>query len=438
MSSIWHGWQYYHDGESAHQRLPRFVDGKGATLVDEHGRQYIDARSGMLNASLGYASKSIIEAASRGIRMPGLPTNSGFSNNIAEQLAEKLLSLTGSDDYRKVWYSLSGTAANEVALLATLRHFQLRGERERKIVVSWEWSYHGCSLYTLSVSGFSSMTDCLGCSVEETRRIPRPHCFRCPWGECQDTCGDRCSKELSAAIEAIDPKRIAAFIFEPIQCVGGVVPPPAKYLHTLQQLALRHGFLLIADEVVTGIGRCGEWFLSISDGMRPDIITVSKGLSGAYLPLAATLFGNRCMEAFDDSKEVMLCGGSSMDGFPASCAVALDVLSSLETGNLLQRVRELEPVMRHRLGELRDSPFVGDVRGKGLLWGVDFVVPGSHEPFIVEDFLGPTFLSMGVVPDLVASVWVVCPPLCITEAELQLLFQRGAEVVSVLPAAQRV
>ena len=345
------------------------VHAAGARFTTRDGANWIDLGSMTWNANLGHAHPRMLEAmAKAGARGTLAYPSSVFPDKVR---AGELLVEISPAGLTKSFLCLSGAEANENAIKMA-RLFTGRSK-----IVSRTRSYHGATLAMLSVSG-DPRRDPFEPGIPGVVRTVDPYCFRCPVGQVPASCHHECADDLDAVLRREDPRTVAAVIMEGIVGANGVFVPPPGYWARVREICDRHGVLLIADEVLSGFGRTGAWFAVNHDGVTPDFITMAKGLTGGYAPGGAVLVSDRVAHHFDD--HVLSCGLTTY-AHPLTCAAIVAAIETYRGENLIARAATLSAGLGAKLAALRSAhPWVGDVRGIGLLWAIELTRPGTMEP----------------------------------------------------------
>jgi taurine---2-oxoglutarate transaminase len=345
------------------------VDGLGARFVTADGAHWLDLGSMTWNANLGHGhprmKAALATAAGRGLL--AYPA-SVFPDKVR---AGELLAEVTPPDLTKTFICLSGAEANEnavkIARLVTGRHK----------IVSRTRSYHGATLAMLSLSG-DPRREAFEPGLPGVVRTMDPYCYRCPVGRSPKTCAHECADDLDAVLRREDPDTVAAVIMEGITGANGVFVPPPGYWRKVRETCNRHGVLLIADEVLSGFGRTGRWFAVDHDGVTPDLLTMAKGLTGGYAPGGAVIVTDRIARHFDN--KVLQCGLTAY-AHPLTCAAIVAAIETIRDEGLVERSAALGLWLGPLLTDLaRGRPWIGDVRGLGLLWALELVRPGTREP----------------------------------------------------------
>ncbi|CAH0347354.1 aspartate aminotransferase family protein [Bacillus sp. CECT 9360] len=411
--------------------------GEGVYLYDTEGKEYLDASSGAVTANIGHGVKEIAEAMSEQAKRVSFVYRSQFTSEAAESLASKIACLT-NDRFTWSFFVNSGSEATETALKIAIQHWQEKGQPKKNQIISRWMSYHGITLGALSMSGHPQRRERFAAMLESYPAISAPYCYRCPYSLEPDSCGMACASELESAIRRIGPGNVAAFIAEPvIGAAGAAISPPDGYFQKLKRICEKYDVLFIADEVMTGFGRTGKMIASDHWDVEPDIIAFGKGMSGGYTPIAAAVMTDKVMEPIlNGSKSIM--AGHTFSANPQSCAISLAVLEYLEKNNLVVKTVEAGVYLRNLLEKLACRySFIGDIRGKGLLLGVEFAQDKeTKEPFPVKLDITNKFVSLAAKngllvypasagPDgVTGAAIIIAPPLTITKREIEELIRR--------------
>jgi adenosylmethionine-8-amino-7-oxononanoate aminotransferase len=376
---------------SFNKPFPAAVRGEGALLWDSEGKQYLDFSGSAAVNLIGHGVREIVDAMSEQARALEFVHTSQFTTPVAEDYARELLEFAG-ETFRggAVFFTCGGSEAVESALKLA-RQYQVEiGQKQRFQVFSRRQSYHGATLGALAVSGNVRRRQIYLPMVREFEQVSLPYCYRCRY-DCKN-CGQQYADELERALAA-GKNEAGAFIFEPVSgaTLGAAVPPPG-YLQEIAAVCRRHGVLLIADEVMTGMGRTGRNFAVEHWGVAPDLIVTAKGMSSGYAPLGAVIASARVVDAIA-SGSGSFTHGFTYNAHPVSVAVGRAVLRRIREHKLVQAALQqgtAGAALKSVLEGLRDVPAVGDVRGLGLLWGIEFVADKkTKRPFPMElDFAG--------------------------------------------------
>jgi len=388
---------------SFRKSYPRAVRGEGCYLYTAEGRKLLDAAGGAAVVTIGHGVAAVAEAMAEQARRLAYVHSSQFHTEAAEQLAERLRALAPANFRRgRVFFTSGGSEATETALKLCRQYFLERGQPQRTRVVGRRQSYHGATLGALAVTGNVRRRAPYLPLLADWGHIAPCYCYRCPLGLTFPSCEVACADELEKFVGGAEPGTVAAFIVEPV--VGatlGAVVPPEGYLQRIAEICRRHGLLLIADEVMSGMGRTGKNFGVEHWGVEPDLILVGKGVASGYAPLGAVLVSEQVAET------IARGSGGFEHGFtysahPVAAAAGLAVLEHSEKTNLFARVAPAGCELAAALSRLKSSPHVGDVRGLGLLAGVELVADAkTREPFATEKRVAEKVCEAALAEDVV-------------------------------------
>jgi adenosylmethionine-8-amino-7-oxononanoate aminotransferase len=423
---------------SFRKNFPTAVRGEGVYLWDDAGRRYLDLAGSAAVNFIGHGVPEISAAMAEQAAKLEFVHTSQFTTPVAEQYAEELLAFAGEHFHGgAVYFTCGGSESIETALKLA-RQYQVEiGQARRYQILSRQQSYHGATLGALSVSGNKRRREVYLPMVREFPHIGMPYCYRCAF-DCTDgcrNCGQQYATELEQAIVAANGEA-AAFIFEPLSgaTLGAVVPPPG-YLQSIAEICRRHEVLLIADEVMTGMGRTGRNFAVEHWDIQPDILVTAKGLSSGYAPLGAVIAGKKVVDAFASGSGSFL-HGFTYNAHPISLAAGRTVLRHLQAKKLVEAADSNcagtpAAQFKRQLEHLRNESAVGDVRGLGLLWGVEFVADKkSKKPFPPgENFAGRVssaamqrgllvYPMQGSLDGVSGDHLLLAPPAVITEEQI--------------------
>lgn len=347
--------------------------GKGVYLFDMEGKKYLDAASGAVTANIGHGVPEIIEAMAEQAKKISFVYRSQFTSEPAEKLAAKIAEMAPGD-LNWCFFVNSGSEATETAMKMAIQFWQEKGIQTKTKVLSRWVSYHGITLGALSMSGHPGRRARFVPLLEDSPVIHPPYCYRCPYKLKAPACEHLCARELETAINRIGSDKIAAFIAEPvIGAAGGAIAPPKDYFKVLKKICEDYDILFIADEVMTGFGRTGTMLASEQWGITPDLVALGKGMGAGYAPIAAALASEKVMAPIlAGTKSVM--SGHTLSANPQSCAVSLAVLDYMEKHQIMKEVKTKGAYLRNQLENLKNQfTIIGDVRGEGLLLGIEFV-----------------------------------------------------------------
>jgi 4-aminobutyrate--pyruvate transaminase len=409
--------------------------GDGPFVYDENDKEYLDGMSGLWCAALGFGKEQrIIDAAVR--QMENLPYYHTFSHKapaVTVELAERLVQLASqATPMSKAYFCNSGSEANDTAIKMIWYFNNALGRPEKKKIIARIKGYHGVTVAAASMTGLPMCHRDFDLPIARILHTECPHYYRYGKpGESEEQFATRMADSLEQMIIAEGPETVAAFFAEPIMGAGGVLIPPKTYFEKVQAVLKKYDVLFVADEVICGFGRTGNMFGTETFKLRPDIITVAKALSSAYLPIAALLVSKRIYDGIsENTAKIGTFGhGFTYSGHPVSSAVALETLKIYQERDILGQVRRVSPGFLKHLGAFEDHPMIGEVRGIGLIGALELVrdkqTKETFDPKLgvaaaVVKRAQDHGLIVRVVPDGVAF----CPPLIATDAEIGEMFKR--------------
>ena len=408
------------------------AEGRDCFIKDIYGRWYLDAVSSMWVNIHGHRKKEIDEAIKEQIDRISHSTLLGLSNVPAIRLAEKLVQLVNSSLVTshsllsKVFYSDNGSTSVEVALKMAFQYWMHKGVNGKHSFLSLKNAYHGDTLGAVSVGGIETFQKVFSPLLFKTYNAPSPYCYRCESGLSYPDCKTACLEKMEDILKK-HSSEIAAVILEPhVQAAGGMIIAPHGYLKGVRDLCTKYNVLMIADEVATGFGRTGKMFACEHEGVVPDILCVSKGITGGYLPLAATIATDEIYNAFvGEFKELKtFFHGHSYTGNPLACAAALACLDIFEKEETLRNLKPKIELIEGWLKEISELSHVGDARNKGLMAGVELVKDkNTKEPYAWQKKMGWKAAyharDNGVFLRPLGNVIVIMPPLSISIENLR-------------------
>ena len=420
LDFIWHPFTQHKEWS---QTPPLFIErGEGSYLIDREGNRYIDGVSSIWAVVHGHGEARINEAIERQIEKISFSTMLGLTHEPAATLAKRLAELT-PEGLKRIFYSESGSTAVEIALKIAYQYWQNKGKEfgSKSKFLCLNNGYHGDTIGAVSVGGIDLFHEIYRPLLFETVRAPSPHCYRCELGLDPDSCSMACANEAEAILEK-HASEICAMILEPlVQGAGGILTAPRGYLKRVAEACKAHGVLLIADEVAVGFGRTGTMFACEQEGVSPDIMALGKGITGGYLPLAATVATEEIYREFlgDYDQYRTFFHGHTYTGYPPACAAALASLSVFEEDRVIQNLAPKIEQLAKGLARLADHPHVGDVRQCGVMTGIELVRDKqTREPHPPGDRLGHRVCMAcrehGVIIRPLGDVLVLNPPLSIT------------------------
>jgi len=354
------------------KEYPVVEKGEGVYLYDKEGKRYLDGAGGMVVVGIGHGVKEIAQAMEKQAEEVAFTSRLRFSSAPAEELAEKLCGATRGE-FEKVYYATSGSEATEISVKLARKYHIDNGEPSRFKVISRWGSYHGATTGALSWSGHVQRRRDYIPYLHDSTHIAPAYCYRCWFGQEPKSCNLECAEALEHEILYQGPENISAFIAEPI--VGStlaVVAPRENYFQKIREICDRYGVLLILDEVMTGFGRTGRFFAYEHFNMIPDIIAIGKGLTSGYFPMAGVMTTLKVWETIAQ-KSGSFVSGHTYSATPLGCAVGNKTFDYLIEHNLIERSAKMGKILLNALETLKQHPTVGDVRGKGLMVGIEFV-----------------------------------------------------------------
>lgn len=409
------------------------VRGEGVKVFDTAGKEYIEGMAGLWCASLGFSEPRLREAALR--QMDALPFFHQFghkSHAPGIELAERLIGMA-PDGLTKVFFANSGSEANDTVVKIVRYMNNILGRPQKKKIIARERAYHGVTVAAASLTGLPVNHRAFDLPIEGVVRTSCPHHYRYARpGESEDAFATRLADELEAQILAEGPETVAAFIAEPVQGAGGVIIPPATYFDKIQAVLKKYDILMVADEVICGFGRTGNAWGSQTYNIRPDILTCAKALSSAYLPISAVLVSDAVYQAVKKgSAEIGSFGhGYTYSAHPVAAAVALETLKIYEERDLFAHTRAVSPTFLKHLTRYADHPLVGNARGIGLVGALELVADkATKESFLPAAAVAARLVELAqeeglILRSLAGDIVSFCPPLIITDAELDEMFVR--------------
>ncbi|WP_227370271.1 aspartate aminotransferase family protein [Halomonas sp. M20] len=433
-----------HLRDYAHGDAPGRVitGGKGINIVDKDGREMIDGFAGLYCVNIGYGRTEVAEAIyKQALELSYYHTYVGHSSEPLIELSEKIIKLAGMG-MSKVYYGMSGSDANETQLKIVRYYNNVLGRPQKKKVISRSRGYHGSGIASGSLTGLPTFHNHFDLPIETIRHTEAPYYYR--RSDAQANMSERefakdCAAKLEEMILAEGPDTVAAFIGEPVLGTGGIVPPPEGYWNEIQQVLDKYDVLLIADEVVTGFGRIGTGFGSHFYGMKPDLITVAKGLTSAYQPLSGVIVGDKVWQVLEQGTgEYGPIGhGWTYSGHPLGVAAGLENLAIIEREGLTQNAAETGAYLQQQLQKtFAEHPLVGNVRGVGLLAALEFSPnKAAREHFAPALKVGPRVSAAAMDENLIAramphgDILGFAPPLVVTRGEVDEIVARAKRAV---------
>jgi putrescine aminotransferase len=403
---------------------------RGVTLTDSDGNEMLDAMAGLWCVNIGYGRDELADVAAAQMRqLPYYNTFFQTTHVPAIALAKRLADLAPGD-LNQTFFAGSGSEANDTNIRLVRHYWAAMGKPDKTVIISRENAYHGSSIGSASLGGMKPMHAQGGLPIPDVVHIGQPNW----WAEGGDMDPEEFgllrARELEAKIAELGEDKVAAFIAEPIQGAGGVIVPPDSYWPEIQRICDAHDILLIADEVICGFGRTGNWFGSQTLNIRPDIMTIAKGVTSGYLPLGGSIVSDRVAGVVNGAGDFN--HGYTYSGHPVACAVALENLRIIEEENLIDHVREVAaPYLAEKWAGLADHPMVGHARSVGLM--ASLVLTPDKAARVAFDAPAGTVgvqcreacFKSGLVMRHVGDRMIISPPLVITPSDIDRLIERA-------------
>ncbi len=418
----------------AHEAEGPFVvaRGEGIHVYDHAGKEYIEGLAGLWSVAVGFSEQRLVDAATR--QMTALPYYHTFAHKSHEpsiRLAEKLVEMT-PEALTRAFFTSSGSEANDTVVKLVWYMNNALGRPAKKKFLARTKAYHGITIASGSLTGLPNNHRDFDLPIIPVHHLTCPHFYRFGTeGEDETAFVARLIAEAEEVILREGPETIAAFIGEPLMGAGGVLPPPAGYWQGIEALCRKYDILLVADEVITGFGRLGSTFGAVHYGFTPDIMVLSKQLTSSYLPLAAIMFTEAIYDAIaDNSAKIGTFGhGFTASGHPVATAVALENLAIIEERGLIENARIQGAVLQKGLAAYADHPLVGEVRGEGLIAGLELVADkATRRPFERVGKTGAAAARFGQDEGLIfraiGDTLALCPPLIVTEQNIHEIVAR--------------
>ena len=409
----------------------------GVYLWDSNGEKILDGMSGLWCVQVGYGNRELADAGYEALKT--LPYYNHFfktTNPYTAELADKMAKLL-PEGHERVLFASSGSEANDSALKLIRYYWNLKKKPHKKIHLSRELAYHGVTMAAASLSGLTPMHPQFDLPLPGFEKVPTPYWYgsKAAYGDITpEELGRKVAEQLEKKILELGADNVASFSAEPVHGAGGVIFPPPGYWDEINRICKKHDVLLHTDEVITGFGRTGEWFGSLTYGIKPDILTMAKGLSSGYQPISAISLGERMGDAIANANEELV-HGYTYSGHPVASAVALKNLEVMEREKMVPNVKNgIGPYMQRRLRETFEGhPIVGEVRGIGLIAAIELVADKSKREFFpnigdVGTHCRNYCFGSGLISRAIRDTMVLAPPFIISESEVE-------EIIAKLKAA---
>lgn len=413
------------------REFPKITHGDGIYLFDDKGNRYLDGCSGAVSANIGYGNKGVAEAIFDQICKISFAHGSIWDTEINEIAARKILNIAPKG-FSHVWYVNAGSESTEAAIKMAHQYFLERdGRSEKHLVIGRNNGYHGSTLGTLGIGGNVNRRKLFMTMIKDHPKIETHYCYRCPFNKQYPGCGLECARSLEEKINRVGAQYVSAFIAEPIigSTAGAVVAPP-EYWEIVRDICDKYDILLIADEVMTGVGRTGKNFCVEHWGVTPDIIASAKGLASCYFPAGATICTQKIADAFANGSGIF-AHSHTFNGMPAASAAISAVLDFYTQNDLCSNAAKMGKIIERYAPAILECEYVGDVRGKGLMWGFEFVKDKkTKEPFEKTKGVGTKFRDFcirrgftvypgaSMVDGVNGDNIIIAPPLIITVEQI--------------------
>lgn len=423
------------DHKDLHGRRSRIIaKAEGAYIFDAHGNRILDAMSGLWCVNVGYGQDALVDAATA--QMRELPYYNSFfqcTNPPAVELAA-LLKEISPPQFSRVFFAGSGSEANDTVVRMVRTYWDLLDKPGKHTIIARKNAYHGSTVAAASLGGMSAMHEQGGLPIPGIEHIEQPYWFDTDRSLSPEEFGLAMAGKLEDKINELGVDKVAAFIAEPVQGAGGVIIPPESYWPEIQRICDDYGILLVADEVITGFGRLGQWFGSEYFGIRPDLMPCAKGITSGYLPLGGVLVSDRVADVLID-KAGEFAHGYTYSGHPAACAVAIANIRLIQSEELVERVRaDIGPYLQERWLQLAEHPLVGEARMVGLMGAIELVrrkEPMERYPkkqaagTRCRDFC----IEEGLVMRAVGDTMIVAPPFILSHEEADELIDKAVKAL---------
>ena len=412
--------------------------GHAARVTDTTGRDYIDAMGGLWCVNIGHGRQEMVDAITeQASKLAYYHLFFSMANEPAIRLADEVLRIA-PDHMSKVFFCNSGSEANDTQVKISWYYNNLRGLPQKKKIISRHNGYHGVTAVAASMTGLPTNHKSCNLPLDGFLHVTSPHhYFNAEPGETEEEFSERLAKELEQTIEKEDPSTIAAFIAEPVMGAGGVITPPKGYFSRVQAILKKHDILFIADEVICGFGRLGTMFGSDMYELEPDMMSIAKGLTSAYVPMSAAIISEKVWEVLRDGSPETgpFAHGYTYAGHPLAAAAGLKTIEIMLREKLVDNAQKVGNYLQTRLKEtFLDNPLVGEVRGVGMMAGVELVADKAKKiPFDPSAKIGPRItqllLEEGVIHRAILNSYAYAPPLVMTESDVDEMIERDERAV---------
>lgn len=419
----------FSDYKQLKQKGPRIITkAEGVHLWDSEGNKILDGMAGLWCVALGYGRDELVQAASK--QMNELPFYNTFFMTAHPPVLElsKAVADVAPAGMTHVFFTGSGSEGNDTVLRMVRHYWKLKGKAQKKVIIGRINGYHGSTVAGASLGGMVGMHEQGDLPIPGIVHIPQPYWFGEGGDMTPDEFGVWAAEQLEKKILEVGEDNVAAFIAEPIQGAGGVIIPPDTYWPKVKEILARYDILFVADEVICGFGRTGEWFGSDYYDLKPDLMTIAKGLTSGYIPMGGVIVRDAVVEVLNEGGDFN--HGFTYSGHPVAAAVGLENIRILRDEKIIERVKaDTAPYLQKRLRELNDHPLVGEVRGLGLLGAIELVKNKETRERYVDKGAGMICRQFcfdnGLVMRAVGDTMIIAPPLVITHAEIDELVTKA-------------
>lgn len=428
----------YTNAEKHRQIGPRIIErGEGIYVYDDQGNKFLEGMAGLWSVAVGFGEPRLVEAATRQLqKLPFYHTFTHKAHSPSIELAERLIHCTHGT-MAKAFFTNSGSEANDTVVKLVWYYNNALGRTQKKKIIARKRGYHGVTIASASLTGLAPNHNGFDLPLPQMKHTTCPHFYReGKPGETEDDFASRMAAELEALILEEGPETVAAFIGEPVMAAGGVIVPPQGYWEKIQAVCRKYDLLVIADEVITGFGRLGTFFGSETFGIQPDIMVLSKQITSSYQPLAAVLMNSQVAEVVSRQSGALgtFGHGYTTSGHPVATAVAIENLKIIQERDLVGNAARSGKVLQDALRDMADHPLIGEVRGVGLVAGVELVADkASRKQF---DPLGKAGSALyerahenGLIIRGIQDTIAFCPPLIITEEQVHDMVSRFSKTL---------
>ena len=420
----------FSDYKQLAEKGPRIItEAKGVHLWDSEGNKILDGMAGLWCVAVGYGREELVEAAATQMRQ--LPFYNTFFQTAHPPVLElaHAISQLAPAGMNHVFFTGSGSEGNDTMLRLVRHYWACKGQPQKKIIISRDNGYHGSTVAGASLGGMKFMHEQGDLPIPGIAHIPQPYWFGEGGDMSPEAFGIWAADQLEKKILELGEENVAAFIAEPIQGAGGVIIPPETYWPRIKEILAKYDILFVADEVICGFGRTGEWFGSQYYDLKPDLMTIAKGLTSGYVPMGGLIVSDKVFEVIEAHGDFN--HGFTYSGHPVAAAVGLENLRLLREEGIVQRVKaDTAPYLQKRLRELADHPLVGEVRGVGMLGAIELVQDKATR----KRFSGDVGVGMvcrghcfnnGLIMRAVGDTMIIAPPLVINQAEVDELVEKA-------------